>query len=57
MKISKSDALNWFRFFSALPDDEPLGVRQQEIAAPEKEDGAERISTVNEMVKVVFNKM
>ena len=32
MKISKKDALSWFRFFSTLPDDEPLGPRQQELA-------------------------
>ena len=32
MKISKSDALQWFEFFSALPEDQPLGCRQQEIA-------------------------
>ena len=32
MKISKKDALTWFRFFSALPADEPLGCRQREIA-------------------------
>ena len=32
MKISKKDALNWFRFFASLPEDEPLGCRQQEIA-------------------------
>ena len=32
MKISKKDALLWFRFFSGLPDDESLGCRQQEIA-------------------------
>ena len=32
MKISKSDALSWFRFFASLPEDEPLGCRQQEIA-------------------------
>ena len=32
MKISKQDALNWFRFFAELPEDEPLGCRQQEIA-------------------------
>ena len=32
MKISKKDALLWFRFFAALPDDQPLGCRQQEIA-------------------------
>jgi len=32
MKISKSDALTWFRFFAALPEDQPLGCRQLEIA-------------------------
>ncbi len=32
MKISKRDALLWFRFFAALPEDQPLGIRQQEIA-------------------------
>ncbi len=32
MKISKKDALVWFRFFAALPEDQPLGCRQQEIA-------------------------
>ena len=32
MKISKKDALTWFRFFAALPEDEPPGCRQQEIA-------------------------
>ena len=32
MKISKKDALTWFRFFAELPEDEPLGIRQQEIA-------------------------
>lgn len=32
MKIAKKDALAWFRFFAALPEDEPLGCRQQEIA-------------------------
>ena len=32
MKISKKDALQWFRFFAALPEDQPLGIRQQEIA-------------------------
>ncbi len=32
MKISKQDALNWFRFFASLPEDEPLGCRQQELA-------------------------
>ena len=32
MKISKQDALRWFAFFAELPDDEPLGPRQTEIA-------------------------
>ena len=32
MKISKKDALTWFRFFAELPGDEPLGCRQQEIS-------------------------
>ncbi len=32
MKISKKDALTWFRFFAELPGDEPLGCRQREIA-------------------------
>ncbi len=32
MKISKKDALLWFRFFSSLPEGEVLGCRQQEIA-------------------------
>ena len=32
MKISKRDALTWFRFFAELPEDEPPGCRQQEIA-------------------------
>ena len=32
MKISKKDALAWFRFFAALPEEEPLGNRQREIA-------------------------
>ena len=32
MKISKKDALTWFRFFAELPEEEPLGCRQQEIA-------------------------
>lgn len=31
MKISKKDALTWFEFFSALPEDEKLMVKQQEI--------------------------
>ena len=32
MKISKKDALTWFEFFSALPEDEELLPRQTEIA-------------------------
>ena len=32
MKISKSDALLWFRFFAQLDEDEPLGPKQTEIA-------------------------
>jgi len=32
MKISKKDALTWFRFFAELPEDQPLGNRQMEIA-------------------------
>ncbi len=32
MKISKKDSLMWFRFFSELPEDQPLGPRQLEIA-------------------------
>ena len=32
MKISKRDALIWFRFFAELDEDEPLGPRQTEIA-------------------------
>ena len=32
MKIGKQDALRWFRFFAAMPEDQPLGPRQQEIA-------------------------
>ena len=32
VKISKKDALMWFRFFAELPDDQPLLIRQQEIA-------------------------
>ena len=31
MKISKKDALLWFEFFSMLPEDEELMVKQQEI--------------------------
>ena len=31
MKISKKDALMWFRFFAQLPEGEELMVRQQEI--------------------------
>ena len=32
MKISKKDALMWFRLFAELPDDEELMPHQQEIA-------------------------
>ena len=32
MNISKQDALNWFRFFAALPEEEELPPRQMEIA-------------------------
>lgn len=32
MYISKKDALVWFEFFAALPEDEELTARQQEIA-------------------------
>ena len=32
MKIPKKDALNWFRFFASLPEEESLGCRQQELA-------------------------
>lgn len=31
MKISKKDALAWFQFFAALPEDEELLPYQQEI--------------------------
>ena len=31
MKISKKDALLWFRFFAMLPEEEELLPRQQEI--------------------------
>ena len=31
MKISKRDALTWFEFFSALPEEEELSPNQQEI--------------------------
>ncbi|QAT40643.1 radical SAM protein [Clostridium sp. JN-9] len=31
MKISKKDALKWFEFFSMLPEDQELMVKQQEI--------------------------
>lgn len=31
MKISKKDALMWFRFFAELPEDEELMARQKEI--------------------------
>ena len=33
MNISKQDALTWFRFFAELPEEEPLGPRQREIAS------------------------
>ncbi len=32
MKISKKDAKIWFSFFAELPEEEPLGPRQREIA-------------------------
>ncbi len=32
MKISKKDALTWFRFFAEMPEEEDLGPRQTEIA-------------------------
>ena len=31
MKISKKDALRWFEFFAALPEDEEILPHQQEI--------------------------
>ena len=31
MKISKKDALMWFEFFAALPEDEEILPHQQEI--------------------------
>ena len=31
MRIPKQDALNWFRFFAELPEDEPLSPRQEEL--------------------------
>ena len=31
MKISKKDALMWFRFFAALPEEEEILPHQQEI--------------------------
>lgn len=31
MKISKKDALNWFDFFSQLPEDEELSAKHEEI--------------------------
>ena len=31
MKISKKDALNWFTFFAALPEEEEIQQHQQEI--------------------------
>lgn len=56
MKISKKDALTWFRFFASLPEDEELMPRQQEIAgaafaqieaAVEKRDEALRAEIKN----------
>ena len=32
MKIPRKDALDWFRFFASLPEEETPGCRQQEIA-------------------------
>ena len=31
MRIPKQDALNWFRFFAELPEDEILSPRQEEL--------------------------
>ena len=31
MNISKKDALMWFEFFAQLPEEEELGIRQQEL--------------------------
>ena len=31
MRIPKKDALNWFRFFAELPEDETLSPRQEEL--------------------------
>ena len=31
MKISKKDALMWFRFFASLPEEEGILPHQQEI--------------------------
>ena len=31
MKISKKDALQWFEFFSELPDDEEISAEHEEI--------------------------
>ena len=31
MRIPKQDALNWYRFFAELPEDEPLSPRQEEL--------------------------
>ena len=31
MRISKKDALTWFEFFAALPEDEEIQIHQQEI--------------------------
>ena len=33
LRISKKDALMWFRFFAGLPEEENLPVRQQELAS------------------------
>ena len=44
MKISKKDALMWFRFFAELPEGETLLPHQQEIAfavLTQLEDAAE----------------
>ena len=31
MRIPKQNALNWYRFFAELPEDEPLSPRQEEL--------------------------
>lgn len=31
MKISKKDALKWFEFFSKLPEEEEIMIKQQEV--------------------------